>query len=507
MNFAAVIEDHASETVALVAGSQTVTYDQLCRQVAAVRGALLASGVERGDRVAIPAAISVAFVVDYLAALGVGAVVVPLNPASPPPELLRELGLVGARFVLAAPGPADEIWRSAAMLPIDTAGTAGELAPTSRPGAPAFGRPPIVELDESAAAVAVYTSGTAGAPRAALLTHGNLLVNLRQMRAHAGGAAALRPDDVVLIALPLFHVFGLNATLGAALHAGACCVLMDEFHPKDALALIKQHRITIATGVPPMWAALAAVEGATPIDVASIRLAGSGGARLALQVRRAVRERLNLEIEEGYGLSETAPIVALSVGTGAPAGSIGRPVPGVELRLVDSSGFDVLVNDPGEVWIKGPNVFAGYFGDPEATRAVLTDTGWLRTGDLAVINEAGFLFLVDRIKDLVIVSGFNVYPAEVEEVLLAHGGVASAAVVGVPDDRTGEAVHAYVVRSSTGLAVTAHELIEWVARHVARYKCPALVRFVEDLPINASGKIRHAALRDRTSSASGLPPP
>jgi len=244
-----------------------------------------------------------------------------------------------------------------------------------------------------------------------------------------------------------------------------------------------------------MWAAIADLDETEPIDVTSVRLAGSGAAKLAVAVADRVRARFGFDVREGYGLTETSPIAALAVGTAAPPGSIGRPVPGVEMRLVDEHDDDVLVGDEGEILVRGPNVFAGYWNDPTATASVLSPDGWLRTGDVAVIDQRGYLSLVDRVKDLIIVSGFNVYPAEVEDVLETHPAVARAAVMGAADARTGEKVHAFVV-ARKGSSLNGHDLIEFASKQLARYKCPTKVNVVEALPESITGKVKRRALRD-----------
>jgi long-chain acyl-CoA synthetase len=243
-----------------------------------------------------------------------------------------------------------------------------------------------------------------------------------------------------------------------------------------------------------MWSSWVGLGNARPDAMATVRLAVSGAAPLEPAVRRAVRDRFGIEVIEGYGLTEASPAVTSGLGREAPDGSIGVPLPGVSVRLVDPSGEDVLVGDPGEIWVKGANVFPGYWQDDEATRAVLTPDGWLRTGDVAVVDDDGYLSLVDRAKDVVIVSGFNVYPAEVEEVLESHPAVAAAAVVGVPHPHSGEAVKAYVVVED-GVDVDEDSLVAHAARRVARYKLPSAITFVDDLPYGVTGKVLRRKLR------------
>jgi long-chain acyl-CoA synthetase len=229
--------------------------------------------------------------------------------------------------------------------------------------------------------------------------------------------------------------------------------------------------------------------------MASVRLAISGAAKLPVEVAQAIEAKFGLTLEEGYGLTEAAPVVTSPQGTEAPPGSIGIPVPGLELRIVDTDGNDVLVGDSGEVWVRGPNVFAGYWEAPEATAAVLTEDGWLRTGDIAVVDDDGFLFLVDRAKDLIIVSGFNVFPAEVEAVLSEHPAIESCAVVGVPHPYTGEAVKAYV-KARPGVPVEEDDIIAFCAERLPGYKCPNKVWFVDDIPRGITGKILRFELKD-----------
>ncbi len=497
MNLASIIEPHPGDDVALVSRGRPTTYGELRDQVAALRGAFAAHGLEPGDRVAIVCGNNWYFVVSYLAALGAGLVAVPLNPSAPPPELEYQLGstttkalVVGPAAVHTAQGLDREKLPSLEVV----------IAPrgTDVPGAVdledvlASAPAPIVERDADDLAVLLFTSGTAGAPRAAMLSHGNLLSNLDQMQAVT--ARRQGPDDVVLGILPLFHIFGLNVMLDLTLQAGASVVLVERFDPATALDTIRDHGVTIVSGPPTMWAAWAGLPGVPPDAFATVRIAVSGAAKLPVETAQLVEDRFGVHIEEGYGLTETSPVVTSATGTTAPWGSVGVPVPGVELRIVEPDGADVLVGDTGELWVRGPNVFKGYWRDPDATESALTADGWLRTGDIGIANDDGFVFLVDRAKDLIIVSGFNVYPAEVEEVLVEHPAVEACAVVGVPHPYKGEAVKAYVVLEA-GQSTEEDDLIAWCAERLARYKCPSKILFVDALPHNLSGKVLRRALR------------
>jgi long-chain acyl-CoA synthetase len=354
---------------------------------------------------------------------------------------------------------------------------------------------PRVERADDDVAVLLFTSGTAGRPRAAMLTHANLAANVAQVQDHSG--LALGGDDVGAALLPFFHIFGLNVVLGVGLAAGARTVLTDRFDAARAARLARDQHVTVLAGVPVMFADWLALpdEDAPPDTFAAVRLAVSGAAPLPPEVAVGFHDRFGIVLHQGYGLTEASPIVTTTaLAPGVPrAGSIGQPLPGVEVRLVDGDGADVLVGDPGELWVRGPNVFPGYWRDPDATRLVLTADGTLRTGDVAVLEDDGDLRLVDRLKDLIIVSGFNVYPIEVEDVLLAHPDVREAAVCGAPSPRSGETVVAFVVPTA-GREPDPAELIAHCGHQLARYKCPTRVQVVDSLPRNPAGKLLRRSL-------------
>jgi long-chain acyl-CoA synthetase len=497
VNLAEVIATHPADDVALISRGQLTTYGELREQVAGLRGGLVGAGLVPGDRLALLAGNNWYFVVTYLAALGAGLVVVPLNPQAPTPELSAQLALTGARAVLVTPAAGAAfagIARGelpALDLVIETAGVDLEGAVllddlVAGPSAP------VVERDPDDLAVLMFTSGTVGSPRAAMLSHGNLRSNLDQIQ--SGRLDPQSRADVVFGLLPLFHIFGLNVVLDLSLLAGSRVLLIERFDPSSAIEAIERHHVSMISGPPTMWSALADQPGVSADSFTTVRTAVSGAAKLSGEVAAAVHDRLGLDLSEGYGLTETSAGVSAAAGTGAPEGSIGTVLPGVELRLVDADGTDALVGDSGEIWVRGPNVFSGYWEDPAATATALTPDGWLRTGDIGVVDDDGYVFLVDRAKDLIIVSGFNVYPAEVEEVLVEHPAVAEAAVVGVAHPHTGEAVKAYVV-IRPGFSADEDDIIDFCLARLARYKCPSKVMFVEDLPHNLTGKLLRRALR------------
>jgi long-chain acyl-CoA synthetase len=497
VNLASIIDPHPDDAVALVSRGKSTTYGELRQQVAALRGGLATLGLGADDRVAIACGNNWYFVVAYLATLGAGCVAVPLNPLAPGPELEHELAVTSAKVLIA--GPAAKA--SVASLHLDRLPHLETIV--AAPGAELEGAvgldsllasepAPSVERSADELAVLMFTSGTAGAPRAAMLTHGNLLSNLEQVQQVPGRRQ--EPGDVVFGVLPMFHIFGLNVALGVTLHTGSRIVLIERFDPASAIEAIERHGMTIVTGPPTMWAAWASLPGVDPRAFASVRLAVSGAAKLPVETAQLIEDRFGLHIDEGYGLTETSPVVTSATGTDAPWGSIGLPLPDVRLRIVDADGDDALVGDAGEIWVQGPNVFVGYLDDPEATAAALTDDGWLRTGDLAVVDDHGYVFIVDRAKDLIIVSGFNVFPAEVEDVLIEHPSIDACAVVGVPHPHSGEAVKAYVVLAP-GRAAEEDDIVAWCTERLARYKCPSKVMFVDELPRGLSGKVLRRALR------------
>jgi long-chain acyl-CoA synthetase len=486
VNIAHIVDAHADASVALIAGNRITTYGELRQQAARMRGALAAGGVTNGDRVAVISGNNTLFVSAYLAVVGLGAVAVPLNPTSPAREIERELAEVGPVAAIVGPG-IEAVWSAVdrdQLTTVTTVITAG----TDMTGFEPVG---VVDVAPEQLAVLMFTSGTAGPPRAAMLTHGNLLANIDQsLSAHD----RTRSDDVVYGVLPLFHIFGLNVVLGTSLREGASIVLVQRFDPATAVETFARWGVTVVPGAPAMWMAFADFDELPGDSLRTVRLALSGAARLPLRVAERVEQRFGVTIREGYGLTEASPVVTSSAGMPVRHGSVGRALAGVDVRLVDDAGADVPVGDTGEVWVRGANVFVGYWNDPEATGRVLDD-GWLRTGDLGTVDDDGYLYLVDRAKDLIIVSGFNVFPGEVEDVIAAHPSVADVAVVGVPHPHHGEAVRAYVVRVP-GTELDEDAVIEHAGHSLARYKCPSKVVFVDELPKNATGKLLRRALGD-----------
>jgi long-chain acyl-CoA synthetase len=487
VNLAARLE-HRSDRVALHLDGRAVTHAELAERVARWRGGMAGAGVGDGVRVAIVAANGEAVVAAHLAVLGLGAVSVPLNPQCPPPELARDLAAARVGAVVA-----DEVGRGPLAAALDHPAAAGldpiRLDPADLERAePA----PLVGVAADQAAVLLFTSGTSGPPRPAVLTHGNLTSALEAVLSLPTGLVD-RPQTFLAV-VPMFHVLGLNAVLHLALLLGGSLVLGEYQGAAATIEAIERHRVTVALGPPNLWHALAAVPDADPDRVSSIELALSGADSLPASVKVAVAERLGLRLDEGYGLTESAAVVASTVSTTAPPGSVGRLVPGVEARIVDEAGDDCLAGDPGQLLVRGSMVFPGFWTPDGLDRAAVGPDGWLDTGDLAVVDENGFLAIVGRTKDLIIVSGFNVYPGEVEAVLADHPDVADVGVVGEPSASTGESIVAFVVPAA-GRSIDEDELASHCRAELARYKVPSRFVVAPQLPIGPTGKLQRSRLR------------
>ncbi len=477
---------------AVVDGARRLSWGELDALVDRAAAGYAARGLAPGERVAVQLPNGVGWLCAAVGALRAGLVVVPVNTAYTDPEVEHVLGDSGAALLVTG----------AEREPL-----AGVPVVAAAPEAD--GPPPEHPDDPAALAFLAYTSGTTGRPRGAMLTAGAMRANQQQCLAMQ--PPPVRPDDRVLLVLPLFHVYGLNAGFGLVAATGACAVLLSSSDPRASLEVMEREQVTAVPGAPPMYQAWLAIADAAGDDtglrraLASVRMASSGAAPLPAATWTAMRERVAVRVWEGYGLTEACPVVASTLATGrAKPACIGGPLPGVEVALRDNSGErpdDVDEAGPGEMWVRGPNLFSGFWPDgadgPDAD-------GWLATGDLAHRDADGDLHLVDRRSDLVLVSGFNVYPAEVERVLDAHPAVAESAVIGVPAERTGSAVAAVVVRRA-GADVTAEELRAHAATSLARYKVPTSITFRTALPHSRTGKISRARLRELGLTETGDP--
>ncbi|NYG53786.1 class I adenylate-forming enzyme family protein [Nocardioides perillae] len=480
---------------------RSLTWAEVEDLVARTAAGLARTGVVAGYRVALVQENSVDLVVAYLAVLRARAVAVPLNPRAGAADLRAAVAGTGARVVLcdaasvvvvreAVDGLAEPAPRVVAAGAEQRAGEQSLDELRNLVGRALPGR-----ADPESLAVLLLTSGASGRPRAAMLTHRALLANLAQVGAVE--PPLVRGDDVVLGVLPLFHVYGLNAVLGPVLRTAGTLVLQRRFDPEGTLALVERAGCTVLPVAPPVLAAWLALEpDRVRAALAGVRLVVSGSAPLPAETVEQFRAVTGHVVAQGYGLTEAAPVVTSTLVGDVPAsaGSVGAALPGVELRLVDDAGAPAAPGDPGEIEVRGDHLFSGYW--PDGADGPGAD-GWWRTGDVGLLDDDGHLTLVDRVRDVVVVSGFHVYPAEVEEVLAAVPGVVSAAVVGVPDPATGEAVVAYLrtdlpVEERAALAETARARCE---ERLARFKVPARLEVVDELPRTATGKVAKGRLR------------
>ncbi len=475
-------EQHRERT-ALRLDHEVFTYAELDDASARVAGFLQEHGVEPGDRVGIMLPNVPEFAIAYYGVLRAGGVVVPMNVLLKQREVAFYLGDPEAKLVFAWHQFADPALEGAAEVGAECVvvepETFARLLASANPVAD------VAERTAEDTAVILYTSGTTGKPKGAELTHSNLAINADVMKQ----VFSIGPDDVILGALPLFHAFGQTCALNTAVSAGAELVMLARFDAGRALEAIERYGVTVFEGVPTMYSALLHHPERERFDVSALRLCVSGGAALPVEVLRAFEDAFGCVILEGYGLSETSPVASFNhPGRDRKPGSIGTPIEGVQMKLVDLHRRDSVPGEPGEIAIRGHNVMKGYWNRPEATAEAIDADGWFYSGDIARIDEEGFFFIVDRKKELIIRGGYNVYPREIEEVLYEHPAVREAAVIGIPHPDLGEEVGAAVALKS-GQNVTEAELRDYVKSNVAAYKYPRHVWFVDELPKGPTGKI------------------
>jgi long-chain acyl-CoA synthetase len=509
LNLSMLLEDSARrqpDRDALVLGDTRLSYAQTNAMANQVANLLVSRGIRPGDKVALSCPNLPYFPVVYYGILKAGGVVVPLNVLLKGREIAYHLRDADAKAYFCFQGTPD--------LPMGAEGKKGfddvvecehfvvimadPSAPSAVEGAETLGQAlqgqsPQFESVTTAAtdtAVILYTSGTTGQPKGAELSHSNLVMNA--VTSNRLFAADPTFHERHLVTLPLFHSFGSTVQMNAGFSVAATLVLLPRFDAAQAVALLDKEEITFFAGVPTMWWGLLQAL-SDDVDVKKIagnlRVAVSGGASLPVEIIRQVNERFGVQVLEGYGLSETSPVATFSDPDRDPRpGSIGVPIWGIECKLVDADWKEVTATDEvGEIAIRGHNIMKGYYNRPEATAEVMRD-GWFRSGDLARRDEDGFYYIVDRAKDMIIRGGFNVYPREVEEVLMTHPEVSLAAVVGVPHERHGEEIKAFVILND-GASATGEDLVEWSKEQMAAYKYPRIVEVTDSLPMTATGKI------------------
>ncbi|MGI8417861.1 MAG: long-chain-fatty-acid--CoA ligase [Nakamurella sp.] len=471
------------QSTAVILDDVRLSYADLDTATAKMAGYLAAQGIQPGDRVALMLPNIPAFAVIYYGALRAGAVVVPMNPLFKAREIEYYLSDSGAKMIFAMPGAAEDGAKAVGVtfVPVEGADT---IAMASFTG----GVEPVaavVDRADSDTAVILYTSGTTGRPKGAELTHINLNSN---QEVTARTLLTLTGDDVVMGCLPLFHVFGMTCGLNTSVAVGASLSLITRFDPDTALDVIARDKVTVFEGVPTYYMGMLSKAGGRDTDLTALRLAVAGGSSLPVEVLHKFEATFGCAILEGYGLSETSPVASFNhPNAERKPGSIGFPIEGVQMAVLDEAGAEVTDGEPGEIVIRGDAIMVGYWNKPEATAEAVKD-GWFHSGDIGKRDDDGYFYIVDRIKDMILRGGLNVYPREVEEVLYEHPAVVEAAVVGVPHQMLGEEIAAFVVLGA-GQSADPTEISQYVKDRIAAYKYPRTVTIVDSLPKTASGKI------------------
>jgi acyl-CoA synthetase (AMP-forming)/AMP-acid ligase II len=509
-------EQRHAERTAVLDGSTALTYPELAAEARRFAAALIESGVGQGDRVAIWCFNCVEWVVAVLGIFSAGAVLVPVNTrfkGHEAAEILRRSGVrtlvtvtdfLGTDYLalLAGSGvplPALEtvvLARGRTEQAISDAADWTTFLGRASPAA-------LEEVQRRSAGLGpedpsdiLFTSGTTGVPKGVVMTHGRTLTVASDWVAMSG----LRAGDVYLQVNPYFHMFGLKAGILASVVAGATMLPEAVFDVDAVLARVESDRVTVLPGAPTIYQSILDHRDRDRHDLSSLRVAVTGAADIPVELIHRVQQELPFRtVITGYGLTEGGTACATSENddSEAIASTVGRARPGFELRIVGEGERDVASGEAGEVLLRGGSVMAGYLDDPEETAKVLSADGWLRTGDLGVLDDAGRLRIVGRVKDMFIVGGFNAYPAEIENALMRHPAVRQAAVIGIPDHRLGEVGMAFVVISDP---VTAEDIIEWSRDQMANFKVPRAVEIVDELPLNATGKVMKDALRQRAAA-------
>jgi long-chain acyl-CoA synthetase len=517
LNLSAILEQHTRRrpgAEALVCGDKRLTYAELNAWANQVANALAVSGIGRGDHVALLCPNLPYFPAIYFGILKTGATVVPLNVLLKPREIAYHLRDSDAKAFFCFQGTPELPMGEAARAAVAVVPSCKTLIILPSPLLPAetdpdtiafpkfiAGQPSTFQTFDTAAddtAIILYTSGTTGQPKGAELTHLNMVVNGMVSAELCAGSADENGRHATAVTLPLFHATAQTAQMLAFLHLGGTLVLLPRFEPQALLAAMTAEHVTHWVGVPTMYWTLLKHAKEQNVDVSrvasTLRLAVSGGAPMPVELMAEFERTFGVRIIEGYGLSETAPVASFNhLDRPSKPGTVGQPLFAVEIMVVDDKDEPVDTGQPGEVVIRGHNVMKGYYKRPDATAEALRN-GWFHTGDIGILDDEGYLRIVDRKKDMILRGGFNVYPRELEEVMLTHPDVSLVAVVGVPDERLGEEVKAFVVKKP-GSGISEDDLREWCKEQFAAYKYPRLIEFRSELPTSATGKILKRELR------------
>ena len=513
LNLSVLIEDSAkryAQKPAFTFMETSLNYAQINGAANQVANGLVAKGIKPGDKVALSCFNLPYFPIIYFGILKAGAVVVPLSVLLKKDEIAYHLTDSDAKAYFCFAGTEE--------LPMGQMGYAGfkeasncehffmimpkpempsTIEDTATMGSLMAGQSPKFETHPTGAddtAVIIYTSGTTGKPKGAELSHSNLMLNA----VLSADLVKFNTNDTALIVLPLFHIFAMTVLMNAGIYRGTSNILLPRFEAEAVLGLMQKHNVTVFAGVPTIYWGLNSYKN-EKFDLEAIksnlRICASGGASLPIKVLEDFEQKFEVDIIEGYGMSEGSPVVTFNhIDVGRKPGSIGTPVWGVEVKIVDDAGKEVAPGEKGELLYKGHNVMKGYYKRPEVNKKVLKD-GWMHSGDVATKDEDGFYYIVDRTKDMIIRGGLNVYPREVEEVILKHPAVSLCAVVGVPHEEMGEEVKAFVVLKD-GESITEETLIAWTKERIAAYKYPRIIEMIAALPMSATGKILKKELRN-----------
>lgn len=472
------------------------TYAQLASLIRSFAGGLAARGLGRGDTIALMSPNIPEFAVVFHGAAVAGVTVTTINPTYTAEEVRFQLNDSRATLLVTIPMFSETAREAIEGTAVDDIVVIGD-APDGTVPLMAFLGPPIeqvaVDLDEDIV-VLPYSSGTTGFPKGVMLSHRNLVANLVQCE----GALGVKDAEVVLAVLPFFHIYGMQVLMNEFLSRGATIYTLPRFDLEQALSVIQDRRIERFFVVPPIVLAFAKHPLIDQYDTSSLTQLFSGAAPLSAELATQAAERLGCEIVQGFGMTEMSPVSHVVAGGNDKPGTVGVAVANTEVRIVDpETGEDLSFGEPGELWVRGPQVMKGYLNNPEATSATIDADGWLRTGDIATIDDDGFVAIVDRLKELIKVKGFQVAPAELEALLLTHPAIVDAAVVGVPDEEAGEVPRAYIVLAP-GATVAPADVTEFMVDHVATYKVIHDVVLIDAIPKSASGKILRRMLRDQT---------
>ena len=480
------------DKAALVDGvtGRTTTYGQLARQVRGLAAGLAQRGIRQGDVVALWSPNLPEYAVVFHAVSRLGAILSTANPAYTPDELAFQLKDARARTLITTAALLRRAREAVAiaLMPVDivTIDEAPEVPSLASISVDA--EPPDVAIDPANDVVVLpYSSGTTGLPKGVMLTHRNLIANLVQI-----DAIEAKHLQAFLGVLPFFHIYGMVVIMNFGLRRGATILTLPRFDLESVLRLLQEWPVALAHMVPPIVLALAKQELVDRYDLSSVKWLFSGAAPLGRELTDVVERRLNVRVRQGYGMTEASPATHYTVAGRERAGKVGLLMPSTECRIVDPiTGADVSVGEPGEVWVRGPQVMKGYLNNPEATARTVDQDGWLHTGDIGVVDAEGYLEVIDRLKELIKVKGFQVAPAELEALLLKHPGISDAAVIPVADAECGEVPKAFVVARES---LTAEDVMTFVEKHVAAYKRIRQVAFVEMIPRSPSGKILRRVL-------------